>query len=71
MTRATLSPVSSPPARPWDPWRNGEPALAELMADPIVHLLMRRDGLTPASVWPLLAEAGAALGHAPCRLSAA
>jgi len=74
MTVATLSripPPSARPTRPWDPWRSGEPDLADLMADPIVHLLMRRDGLAPAVVWPLLAEVGAALGQRPCRLTAA
>jgi len=74
MTIASLSRLSSFPvrsARPWDPWRSGEPTLAEVMEDPIVHLLMRRDGLTPAAVWPLLDRIGASLAGPSDQRSAA
>lgn len=37
-----------------DPWRHGEPDLADLMADPMVALVWRRDGLTADQVWPLV-----------------
>lgn len=67
--RAISVPVSTRSVR--DPWRSGEPALADLMADPIVHLLMRRDGLTVDEVWPLVTEAGRALGRRLCPLTAA
>lgn len=30
---------------------SAEPTLRELMSDPIVLLLMRRDGVTPADLW--------------------
>ncbi len=53
-----------------DPWRSGEPTLSEVMADPIVHLLMRRDGLTPGDVWPVLADARHALARGVCGLMA-
>ena len=33
-------------------WMSGrEPALAEALSDPIVHLVMRRDGLSEGDVW--------------------
>ncbi len=30
----------------WDAWLNGEPNVEDMLADPIVHLVMRRDGIT-------------------------
>ncbi len=53
-----------------DPWRYGEPDIADVMADPIVHLLMRRDGLVPDAVWPVVRDAQARLGGRLCRLNA-
>lgn len=32
-------------------WEEGEPAVEELLSDPIFEFLMRRDGLTRADVW--------------------
>ena len=32
-------------------WEVGEPALDELLSDPIVDCLLRRDGLTRHDVW--------------------
>jgi len=66
--RAAPATVSTRHVR--DPWRSGEPALADVMADPIVHLLMRRDGLTVDEVWPLVTEAGRVLGRRLCPLTA-
>ena len=40
-----------------------EPSLSELFADPILHLVLRRDRIT-------LAEVHAAVGAAQCRLRA-
>ena len=37
----------------------GEPSLDELMADPIVHALMRRDGLDEAGVRQVVERAAA------------
>lgn len=42
-------------------WAGQEPALDELMADPIVGLLMRQDGVDETALRRTLAEAGAAL----------
>ena len=39
-----------------DPWHQGEPSLFDVMSDPIVRLLMTRDGLTPNDVWPLMMD---------------
>ena len=44
-----------------DPWRQGEPSLYDVMTDPIVLLLMKRDGLTPNDVWPLVLDMGGCL----------
>jgi len=40
-----------------------EPALAELLADPILHLLMRRDRLSDGDVLQAIARGRAALGE--------
>lgn len=40
-----------------DPWRTGEPSLTEVMTDPLVHLVMRRDGLRSDQVWPVIRQA--------------
>ena len=44
-----------------------EPDLAQVLAEPIVRLLMRRDGVSPCAVARVLAAARAALrrGHCP------
>ena len=39
------------PGRPNWTESGPEPKLNDLLADPIVHLVMRRDGLTPEDVW--------------------
>jgi len=31
-------------------WIKGEPTIREVVSDPIVHLVMQRDGLTPADL---------------------
>lgn len=65
MTRVvTFSSPNRTPNRPHDPWRHGEPSLAEVMADPLVALVMRRDKLDPDQVWPILAQARARLSAA-------
>ena len=50
----------------FDPWRHGEPTVEEVMSDPIVHLLMRRDGLVADQVWPVVLEAQSRLGRPLC-----
>ena len=42
-------------------WLHGEPSIQEVMSDPIVHLVMRRDGLTPESVWAVIQTASVKL----------
>jgi hypothetical protein len=32
-------------------WLNGEPTIDDVMADPIVLLVMRSDGVKPEEVW--------------------
>ena len=50
-------------ARAFDPWRHGEPSVAEVMSDPLVHLLMQRDGLVVDEVWPQILEVQSRLGR--------
>jgi hypothetical protein len=47
-----------------------EPALAEVLADPIIHLVMRRDGVTLAQLRGVIARARWALSVGPCRCAA-
>ena len=52
-----------------------EPALTELLADPVLHLVMRRDGIAMAELCNHIATARARLGLArfgegPCRCAA-
>ena len=44
--------------RPARPWSGGgcEPRLEDVLADPIVHQLMRRDGVAPADLRALIAR---------------
>jgi len=48
-----------------------EPALAELIADPLVGLMMRRDGVSPAALQSLVAAAQDRLRDRLCCRSAA
>lgn len=57
--------IAAPP-RPH--WSDGEPALDELMRDPLVHLVMKRDNLVPDDVWPVLHRAGQRLRSRLCPL---
>jgi hypothetical protein len=53
-------------------WRNAgeEPDLADVLADPIVHLVMRRDGVSLAQLQSVIARARAALRVGLCRCAA-
>ena len=42
-----------------------EPALADVMNDPLVRLVMRRDSLTPDEVWSVVNAARRRLKHTP------
>ena len=53
------SPLAAAP-EPWhQAWREAgkEPSLREVLADPLVHLVMRRDGVTLAQLEALLGRA--------------
>jgi hypothetical protein len=54
--------------RPAHDWlRPGvEPLLGEVLADPLVHLVMRRDGVTQAQLRGVVARAQACLRGDPC-----
>jgi hypothetical protein len=53
-------------------WRKAgeEPDLAEVLADPLVHLVMRRDGISLAQLQSVIARARAALRAGLCRCAA-
>ena len=53
------------PLRQSEAWLRGEPSIQELMSDPIIHLVMRRDGLTPEIVWAVIQAASAELQVKP------
>ena len=42
-------------------WLKGEPSLENLLSDPIVQLVMRRDGLTAKDIWAVTYRARSAL----------
>lgn len=39
-----------------DNWLSGEPPVNELMADPILHMVLRRDRLRARDVWSTLRD---------------
>lgn len=53
-------------------WRKPgeEPDLAEVLADPIVHLLMRRDGVSLPELQAVILRARATLRAGLCRCAA-
>jgi len=61
-------------ARRRDPWASAgiEPGLAEVLADPLVHLVMRRDGVSLDALDAVIAAAREKLGfrRCLCRLAA-
>ncbi|MGO8921193.1 MAG: hypothetical protein ACLQJR_35355 [Stellaceae bacterium] len=61
-------PFPAPLAAPRDTWLGAgqEPALEEVLADPLVHLVMRRDGVTPGDLASVIAAAQARLQGDPC-----
>jgi hypothetical protein len=50
---------------------NDEPCLDEVLADPLVHLVMARDGVVMAELRAVVARAQCALLHRLCRRIAA
>ncbi|MFQ5468375.1 MAG: hypothetical protein ACE5DS_09610 [Kiloniellaceae bacterium] len=46
-------------------WLRGEPALADLLNDPVTHVIMRHDRVTPEDVWNAVARARQSLRPAP------
>ena len=42
---------------PRQAWEWGEPTLEDLLSDPIVEAVLRRDGLTRRDVWRAVAQA--------------
>ncbi len=48
-----------------------EPDLCEMLADPLVHLMMRRDGVSPAALRAVILRARAKLGAGFCDCLAA
>ena len=55
--------------RPW-PFLHGEPPLREVLADPVVHAVMRRDGVSFGHLLNVIAAAQARLRRGLCRCAA-
>jgi hypothetical protein len=53
-------------------WRNAgeEPDLADVLGDPLVHLVMRRDGVSLGQLEAVIAQARATLQVRLCRCAA-
>ena len=53
-------------------WEQGEPAVEELLSDPIFEFVMRRDGLTREDVWRAVEDARRSLyrGRQPSSVAA-
>jgi hypothetical protein len=53
-------------------WQNAgeEPSLAEILADPLVHQVMRRDGVSFQELQTVIARAQCALQVGLCRCAA-
>ena len=67
-TNSILFNVSLPgrvALRQSESWLHGEPSIQEVMSDPIVHFVMRRDGLTPEIVWAAIQAASIELQVKP------
>jgi hypothetical protein len=61
--------ATPPPCAPSrDPWARAgiEPRLEEVLADPLVHQVMRRDGVTEPALRGVIGRAQARLRSAPC-----
>jgi hypothetical protein len=68
-SRGRENPV--PHRRPWSV-AGGEPRLEDVLADPLVHLVMRRDGVEPGQLRALIARVRARQrGTSGCCLCAA
>jgi hypothetical protein len=66
-TFSTSRPSLEPTINRWrraEAWRAAgtEPTISEILVDPIVHLVMRRDGVAVSDVVGVLAAARASLG---------
>ena len=63
MTRSPVIPTQTGPS---SAWIHGEPGIAELLDDPLIWLVLRRDGLTREDL-----RAAVAHGRSRLNLSAA
>ena len=61
----------APASRPRDPWRVGEPNLAEMLSDPILLAVMARDGVSSAELWAVVERVRRGIGAGLCRLDLA
>jgi len=68
--KASLLSYSAVPASKQDGWHrrvHGEPSLTEVLADPIVHLVMGRDGVAPEELTALIERARCGLRRRVCQ----
>ncbi len=71
MNRRRIESIPAVPEESGLPWRRrltGEPNLEDLLADPIMDLLLQSDGLAPGVLCGIIASAQASLRRAPCQV---
>jgi hypothetical protein len=68
MTIRSTSVRFRPAALSSDPWRDtvSEPALSEVLSDPLVHQVMRRDGVSDDELAAVIAHAQDGLRRRVC-----
>jgi hypothetical protein len=68
-----MSFMNFPPSPPCNQRTSAgfEPDLREVLADPLVHLVMQRDGVTPCDLHRVIARAKAKMRRGACRHDAA
>ena len=54
---ADASPSSAPPGSDQATWIIGEPAMPDLLSDPVIHAVLRRDGLSLADLQQAITQA--------------
>jgi hypothetical protein len=64
-----VRPNPNPINRAWQE-AGVEPDLCDVLADPLVHAVMRRDGVSQAQLRHVVTRARVQLGIGPCRCAA-
>lgn len=54
--RSVLKLLNENPVTETFPWIDGEPSVRDLLGDPVVHAVLRRDGLSPQDLMLAIAR---------------